>query len=176
MDVCKELLIKKKWEITETLYAGMIVVGFPVVYTAAYYLLALMGLRVISFFAFIALVYAAYLLFVNLFREFEYTFVNGSLSVDVIYSKKKRKRLLSCDVKDIVFLGKYDVNKYENRNFDKKIFAGEAIKCENLMCAEIEDDDNGKCLIIFSPTKDYLENMKPFMKQSVIREALKNLD
>lgn len=175
MDASKELLIKKKWEITEYLYAAMIIVGFPVVYTLAYYLLAIMGIRYVSFLAFAGLIYVAYLLFLKLFREFEYTFFNGSLVVDVIYSKKKRKTILECETKNIVFLGKYDVDKYADRNFDKRVFAGEAIKSSNLLCAEIEDDDNVKSLLIFSPTKEFLEKMKPFMKQSVIREALKDM-
>lgn len=48
----------------------------------------------------------AYFLRDKIYREYEYTFTNGNLQIDVIYNMKTRKVILDKDVKDFEEFGK----------------------------------------------------------------------
>lgn len=54
----------------------------------------------------------------NAYVEYEYDFTNGELDVDAIYEQKKRKRLLTINVKDIELLAEeesYYVKDFSNK-------------------------------------------------------------
>lgn len=52
----------------------------------------------------------AYFLRDRAYREYEYTFTNGNLQIDVIYNMKKRKVILDKDVKDFEEFGRLSGN------------------------------------------------------------------
>jgi len=70
-------------------------------------LLLLPGLTLVSLGVIVAAVWGARHLLKRLNREYEYTFTNGELDVDVIYNKEWRKRLCTLDFRrDVTVMAK----------------------------------------------------------------------
>jgi hypothetical protein len=94
-DVFKEQIVKRKATKKDTLMrVGLILAVFVVFFVSSIFLGGI-GLYV----AFAA-GYGAYLLMGRLNVEYEYSFTNGELDIDIIYSKTRRKRLFSSHVND----------------------------------------------------------------------------
>jgi hypothetical protein len=97
-DTFKEQLVKKKPNTSDTLKrAGVI---------AAVLVLALVCIMIPAIAAFTPIIIAAaavgaYFLFSLINVEYEYAFVNGELDIDIIYSKSRRKRIFSAEVRNI---------------------------------------------------------------------------
>lgn len=104
-DVFKEQIVKKEPNIHDTLKkAGVI---------AATLILAVVAFSIPSINAFapiivVAVAFGAYYLFSFLNLEYEYTFTNGTLDIDVIYNKSRRKRIFTGDVKDFELMTHVD--------------------------------------------------------------------
>ena len=84
-DMYREILVKKKTSIAAKLLKGLVTV------------------LTVFFFFVGAAVFGALLFFVvpKLDVEYEYLYVNGSLDIDAIYSKQKRKKVGSYDVEEL---------------------------------------------------------------------------
>ena len=63
-------------------------------------------MKIVVFLAVVGLVYLAYRMFMNFYIEWEYTFITNEVSFAKIMNKSKRKDLLTCQVKDTVFMAK----------------------------------------------------------------------
>jgi hypothetical protein len=108
-DVFREQIVKRKSGARETaIKAGLI---FVVVLIGAASSMVL-G----EFFVIItaAAGFGAYYLMSFLNLEYEYSFTNGELDIDVIYSKQRRKRLMSVNVKDIELMAHIDDNAHQH--------------------------------------------------------------
>ena len=94
--------------------------------------------------------------------EYEYTFTNGTLDIAKIIAKKRRKEILSVDVKDFTAFGKYD------QNMDSTEEMTEVLVSENLASGEYYADFThetfGSTRLIFSPSESILENIRPFLR------------
>ena len=55
-----------------------------------------------------------YFLISRLKREYEYTFTNGELDIDVIYNRSSRKRLFSAQVRDFEIMAHADDEAHKN--------------------------------------------------------------
>lgn len=117
----------------------------------------------------IVVIVAAVLLFRKLDVEYEYSYYNGELDIDVIYHKAKRKRIFSMEVSDLEMLAPVDapemrgyqqlkVYDYSSGNKDAKLYA--------LVVAK-----NGqKSKIIFEPRMEIVEGFFLKAPRKVIRK------
>jgi hypothetical protein len=94
-DVFKEQIVKRKSTMKHTLIKAALVFAVFLIFFAANLLLPGIGLYI----AFAA-GYGAYVLMSRLNVEFEYSFTNGELDIDIIYSKTRRKRVFSSHVNE----------------------------------------------------------------------------
>jgi RNA-splicing ligase RtcB len=94
----------------------------------------------------------------NSYKEFEYTFTNGNLEIDVIYNKKKRKKILDEDVKNFADFGAADEI---NINGDHKVN-----KCYPWDCSEkqyvIISGDRGKEAYYIAPDENILKYLRTY--------------
>ncbi|MCL2363132.1 MAG: DUF6106 family protein [Defluviitaleaceae bacterium] len=93
-DVFKEQIIKRKPSVRDIALRALIVVVTVIIVIVALIMLASIGV-LIAF----AIGFGAYYLMSFFNVEYEYIFTNGDLDIDVIYSKSRRKRLFSGNVK-----------------------------------------------------------------------------
>lgn len=129
------------------------------------------GLAVVSFlsigsglFPFIGFILAAaagygtFFLLQSFQVEYEYTFTNGELDVDKIIAQKRRKSLLSVDIRKFTDFGKYD-DSIEESDDMTVIIASDNIASGEWF-ADFQHDVYGSARLVFSPDERMLENVK----------------
>lgn len=103
MDVFVEQIVKKKMESKEKLTAvGIAVAALAlccVIFFLSGYLMAFTLVLVA------AAIFGAYWLITNLNMEFEYAITNGDITVDKIIARRRRKRVVSIDAKEVEVMG-----------------------------------------------------------------------
>lgn len=102
MDVFVEYLVKKKRTVRDNLITVSIllcVVLLPLACCALAQLTGIYYLIMVGFFVLIAAIYGAWYLITSQNVEFEYSITNNNITVDKVIAKRKRKRILSMDIK-----------------------------------------------------------------------------
>ena len=108
-DVFKEQLIKRSPTTADTLKKIGLIFVVIIIFLVA-------SMTVGAFAPVITLVFGfiAYILMGRLKREYEYSFTNGELDIDVIYNKSTRKRLFTGNVKDFEIMAHVDDPDHHN--------------------------------------------------------------
>lgn len=70
-------------------------------------------IRPYAFAVAIVVIYLAYKIITDRNIEYEYTLAGNSISMDKIYNKRKRKRLMNCDLTDFSIMAPVSSNHYE---------------------------------------------------------------
>ncbi|MGN0576072.1 MAG: hypothetical protein ACI4J2_08580 [Ruminococcus sp.] len=102
--------------------------------------------------------YGTYYLGQSTSVEYEYAITNGELDVDKIIAKKRRKSLISVDVKTFTEFRKYTEELPETKDMTIVICSDNIASHEYY--AEFEHEQYGKTRMIFSPDETMLGNIK----------------
>ena len=97
--------------------------------------------------------------------EYEYAFTNGELDIDKIIAKRKRKPLLSVEVRKFTDFGKYSDDPEETAEMTVVISFDNIASHEYY--ADFQHDDYGLTRLVFSPNEKMLENIKRFLSGSL---------
>lgn len=162
MDVFVEQLIKKNMGpkdyaiIIATILGAIILV-----------VLSLLIIPVISFFILIAACFVAYYLTTSRSLEFEYSVTNGSITIDKIICRRKRKRVISVEAHDIEDMGKFRPEIVKNKSGYKPFFASQYDDGRDAwyFCAHTAKE--GNVLVVFDPDEKVMNAIKPFMQRQV---------
>lgn len=114
--------------------------------------------------------YVTYLLVQGGKVEYEYTFTNGELDIDKIIARKKRKELLSTEVRTFSDFGKYSDDMEEPEDMTI-VFATDNI-ASNEYYADFDHKEYGKTRLVFVPDEKMLDNIKKFLPAK-LRNSLK---
>lgn len=162
-DLYTEIIVKKKTTALDQLKKwGMI--AATVLAVAAALFLGLPGLILL-----VAMAAADYFLIPSFDVEFEYLYVNGELDVDKVMSKQKRKRIYSCDVKDLVVMApesSHELDAYRNRQeIKKKDFSSG--QPDSKPYAMVIKTEKGTDYVLFEPNDTILKDMKRLSPREV---------
>lgn len=113
--------------------------------------------------------YVTYLLIQGRSVEYEYTFTNGELDIDKIIARKKRKALLSVEVRTFSAFGKYSDDMEESEDMTV-VFATNNITADEYY-ADFEHNEYGRTRLVFVPDERMLGNIKKFLPAK-LRNAL----
>ena len=94
-DIFKEQLVKRKATPKDKILKFLLVMGATLIFFIAMIFLGSFGVIIGAIGGF-----AAYVINGRLNKEFEYSFTNGELDIDVIYNRSSRKRVFSGEVKN----------------------------------------------------------------------------
>lgn len=103
MDIFCEQLVKIKNSFAKTLLIALIVIVSAAlcvimfIYSKQYFMLI---------FLIVALVYGTIFLVKQFFIEYEYSITNGTVDIDKIIAKSRRKRIISFETAEIIRIGK----------------------------------------------------------------------
>lgn len=161
-DTYTELIVKRKTPTTYVVLKGVLI-GVTVVT----FLLGL--LNQIAFFAGIVLVVIDYFLFTSWDLEFEYLYVNGTLDIDKIMSKSKRKRIRSLDMEKLEIIApvnSHHLDSYKNGKF-KELDVSSGVK-EHKLYVMVINDNNERLKITFEPNDKILDNIRTIAPRKVI--------
>ncbi len=165
MDNFAEQLVKKNETSSDkTRRVLMIVVG--ILFSAALAVLAVLQLRnpLIALLGLVLAVISGYGTFnivQNTYVEYEYAFTNGELDVDKIIAKKKRREMISTNVRQFTAFGKYSDDLEETEDMTV-IFATDNIASHEYY-ADFNDETVGSARLVFSPDEKMLENITKFL-------------
>ncbi|MCR4796294.1 MULTISPECIES: hypothetical protein [Ruminococcus] len=165
MDNFAEQLIKKnETSADKTRRVMLIVVG--VLFTISLAALAVLQLSnpliaLLGFALAAAAGYGTYYFVQNTYVEYEYSFTNGELDVDKIIAKKKRREMLSTNVRQFTAFGKYsdDIEESDDMTI---IFATDNIASHEYY-ADFNDESAGSARLVFAPDERMLENITKFL-------------
>ncbi len=111
----------------------------------------------------IAVGYGIWYLLISLNREFEYIVTNGDLDIDMIISKRKRKRVFSGKAKEFELLAKVDSDEYQKAQKGNY----KLLDCSAFIGAKdnwfvLADYKGQRLMVVFAPDERMLANMKRF--------------
>ncbi len=175
MDVFLEYLLDKKSTSADILKKVGIVIAAFVVMLIVINVFALFGQFMLTYvpLALAAIVYGAYVLMRNFNIEYEYIFTNGELDIDVIKSRKVRKRLTSLSTKNIELMARKENSIYK-RDFESEAIAKKYDAVFDpakggIFCA-IYNVDGVRTMLTFQPPEKLAEAMKKMNPRAVILE------
>lgn len=175
MDIFLEYLLDKKNTAADMLKKIGVVLAAVVVMILVMNILALFGSALIAYvpIALAAVVYGAYLLIRNFNIEYEYIFTNGELDIDVIKSRRVRKRLTSLNTKNIELMARRENDVYkrdfENEAIAKKYDAIYDPAKGDIYCV-LYSVDGVRTLLSFQPPEKLVDAMKKLNPRAVHEE------
>lgn len=171
MDTFIEQLVKKQKTLRDRLITVCIllcVVLLPLACVALAFITGVYYLIMVAFFVLIAAVYGAWYFITAQNVEYEYSVTNSNLTVDKVIAKRKRKRMISFDIKKIEEMGKFNEKNYEKQKYEKLLFASASDFGDDVYAAVFFVEKYGNCLLLFSPNEKVLEAMRPHLKREIV--------
>jgi hypothetical protein len=165
MDSFTERIIAKKKTSMDKLYTG------GLIFCGGLITLIMFAIPVLSTFApflFAGLVFGEYYLIKARNIEFEYTYTNGEIDIDVIIGRRKRKRVYSGDCKEFDIVAKYGSDKYDEyiRGVQKTIVSVSSLNSQEVYF--IAASNKGQRLVIlFEPGMKMLNMMQGYIPKKV---------
>ncbi|MEG0770290.1 MAG: hypothetical protein RR436_00195 [Clostridia bacterium] len=167
MDTFIEKIVHKQKDIIDYLKILAIFIGGLTVIMASFYFL---GQAFLCTIVIILAGYGGWFLITSTNTEFEYSFTNNFMDVDKIIAQRKRKRVVSLDIKDFdVFAKATDENiaKYNSNNSFKKVYVSTNKKNDELYFVVYKDKETGKAMLFFEPDDRMIEVIKKYIPQKV---------
>lgn len=164
MDSFDEQIIKKQLSgkdygiIAASFLAGIVLLYLSILISALLFPLVLIILCV-----------AIYFIVTSRNLEFEYSVTNGSITIDKIINKQRRKSVISLEAQDIESMGKYSPAGHKNNSY-KIIFASEK-ENEGSWYFTAHNQKLGNVFVVFNPNEKILKDIKPFLRGQVAANA-----
>lgn len=172
MDIFLEYLLDKKSTAADMLKKVGIILAAVVVMILIVNIMAMFGTVLLSYMplALAAEVYGVYLLIRNFNIEYEYIFTNGELDIDIIKSRRVRKRLTSLTTKNIELMARKENSLYrrdfENESIAKKYDAVYDPAKGDIYCV-LYSVDGVRSLLTFQPPEKLVEAMQKLNPRAV---------
>lgn len=122
----------------------------------------------IAFFTALFCIYGAWYFITSLSIEFEYAVLGSVFRVDKIIAKRRRKKVLKIDVKELDDVFKYSEKEMNSRSFTKIYYVGYSDYDEENYVASFNSEAKGRCAIVFSPKEKLLSAIKPYLKREIV--------
>jgi len=169
MDVFVEQLIVKKGNSRDLLIKSLVVmVQSAIVFLSIYFIMFLSAfiipILVGSFYGFWYINTA-----MNI--EFEYSVTNGYVTVDQIAGKRKRKRLVAFESREVEAFGIFRPELLGNSGYKTKLLVGSSMKAEQLWYAVFSTQKTGRTILVFEPEQRVLDAIKPALPRQVAIDA-----
>ena len=155
-DVFVEQLIRRERPGGEFLFrCGMVLLGL-VLLAAAYFLA-----HAFFPFFFALLVILEFFAFVYTVKEFEYSFMNGDVDVDMIQGKRRRKTVCSFSCREAALMAPVEGHEGElGGHFTRRLDASISKKAPDRWMIILEREDGNRELLILSPNERLLAAFK----------------
>ena len=155
-DVFVEQLIRRERPGGEFLFkCGAVLLGFILI-TAAFVLA-----RDFFPFFFALVVILEFFAFVYTVKEFEYSFMNGDVDVDMIQGKRRRKTVCSFSCREAAVMAPWDGHEGElSGTFTRRLDAAISAKAPDRWFLILEREDGSRELLILSPNERLLAAFK----------------
>ena len=114
----------------------------------------------------VLVIWGAIFLSGRLNQEFEYSFTNGDLDIDVIYNRSRRKRIVTIDTKKLLAMEKVQNKEQAAKGYDKVLDLSSGTESDALY-GLVYDLDHKKTRIFIEPNESILKGIFAFAPRSV---------
>lgn len=156
-----EYMVKKDSNVKEKCISALIYLAAIVLSIVLFFLLMPYGLGSLVALLIAGIIYGAYRLSGSMKKEFEYIVTEGTIDVDEILNKAKRKRLISFSLNDVSFIARTDDGEFKhllNQKYDKVIDATSRTEGKKVYFTEVYK--NGRTLVKMELTDNMIESLK----------------
>lgn len=159
----KEQIVKKQANGMDMLKKAVIVIVAIVLSFFSFIFLSVLAVVAVA-----AIWFGAWFLLQRTNKEFEYVFTNGDLDIDTIYSKSRRKRSFSANIREFETVAKVNDSNYasEMRNFQEVLDFSSGAN-ENNTYAAMLTYNGKKTKMLFEPNEKILEAMKHYIPRKL---------
>lgn len=170
MDVFVEYIVKRKMKGKDIALKVMLLLGTVFASLAVMFLVMafIPGFMMIGFMLAAGVVVGGYYLSSNMNIEYEYIVTNGEIDVDKIISQRKRKRLLTVQVKSFEQFGPYDADKVSADNVGTTVVVTDNSDV-GAYYAIFRHPKLGQTMLLFTPDSRVLEAIKPHLPRNIGR-------
>ena len=105
--------------------------------------------------------------------EYEYIITNGTLDVDKIINRSSRKRVLSCEIKNIERIEKYNHAAPPIGNFKETVIAC-SVNNDSAYFVVVSEEGKGSRLIVFAPNDKTKVGIKKSLPKFLALSAFKD--
>lgn len=161
-----EKLVGRVWRAADYIRAGLIVVATLIIASASVLaagLLSQYGLSMLVPIIVVGSFVGAWYLLGSLRIEYEYSYFNGELDLDVITAKSRRRRVATVNVRDFTEFGSYaqlGKSKQQLKNdYDKRWFMCSSPESPDCFYA-VFNHEHQKVLLVFEPGEEILAEIR----------------
>lgn len=122
-------------------------------------IMSIMWLEILGFTLTVLLAYGAYLVWSYTSVEYEYSFLNGELSVDKIMGQRKRKSIADYDIKEAEMIAPVMSEQVIRASANATIKDFTSGTKNGEIYAMIINNANGKTKVLFEPNQKIIEAM-----------------
>lgn len=97
------------------------------------------------------------------YYEHEYAFTNGDLDIDKIIARRKRRRLITVEVKSVSDFGKASDLKGVYKKINTTLIQASDGILENMYYLDFKSQKYGNTRLIISPDEKMLDNMNKYL-------------
>ena len=157
-DVFVEQLIRRERPGGEMLFrlgaivGGLLLIGVAFLLAKGFFPVCFAVIVILEFFAFVYTV-----------KEYEYSFCNGDVDIDMIQGKRRRKTILSVSCRDIQAMGPCDGKPALTGEFTRTLDASISKKHADRWYFITERQDGSRELVYFSPNERILDAFKGYL-------------
>lgn len=164
MDSFDEQIVKKQLSTKDYgIFAVTFLAGLAILYLSVMISLLIFPLVLIILCAVI------YFIVTSRNLEFEYSVTNGSITIDKIINKQRRKSVLTVEAQDIESMGKYIPSEHKKNSY-KMIYASMK-ENDGGWYFTAHNQKLGNILVVFDPNEKILKDIKPFLRGQVAVNA-----
>ena len=106
-------------------------------------------------------------------RQYEYTVTNNNLQIDKVMAKRRRKEVLSIDIKKIEGFDKITENRINAKKCNKVFYLGTYEDDPSQHRFIVQTKNYGRIMVVFAPNEKVLNEIKKHLKPEVKIEMLK---
>lgn len=133
-------------------------------------IMSVMWLQMLGFTLTVLLAYAAYLVWSYTSIEYEYSFLNGELTVDKIMGQRKRKFVVSYDMKEAEIVAPVMSEAVIRASMNTTVADYSSGNKNGNIYAMIVNNANGKIKVLFEPNEKVLEAMH-HVKPNIVKNS-----
>lgn len=173
-DVFIECLVKRKNSLKINALRFLVIFGAILLSFILFYCgLLLPGISFIFMLLVVGVIYGAWYLFGSFKVEYEYIVTNGEMDVDKIMAQRKRKRLVTINLRDIEIMapmGGQHKREFENQSIKTTIDASISPDSQGAYFIVTNHPKNGMMRLVFNPDERIIKSAKTFSPRKVFTD------
>lgn len=166
MDSYEEYIVKKQQSAKEKTFMLLIVLAAIAVTALLILIIPVLGSWATFIFLVLAgVIFGTWKLLQQFSREFEYIIVNFNFDVDMIVARRRRKKVVSLDLRSVEEFGPADDNMTKAYKRSGKLIDASSGSVNDTFAIQYHDTAKGKVMLLISPNQATLNTIRKYSQR-----------